>query len=352
MSFEIKTDKQIRIISNDSPVFIIAEIGSTHCGSVEMAKELIYKAKEANVDCVKFQKRDIESLLTKKEQDREYDSPHSMASTYGEHRKKMEFTYDDFIELQKVANDLNIFFTASGWDKISIDFLDKINVPFFKVASADLTNIPLLKHIAQKKKPIFLSNGMSSIIDIKNAYDIISKYEKRIVLLHCVSSYPAPYSELELNVLQEFKIKFPEAIIGYSSHDIGTFIPCVAVSLGAKVIEKHFTLNKTYIGTDHQTALTPEELKEMVNNIRYTEKSLGSIKKIQNSEKLCIQKLCKSITSTVSIKKGDIITENMITTKSPGTGIPASSFYSIIGQLVINDIKADTTITYNDIMIL
>ena len=151
---------------------------------------------------------------------------------------------------------------------------------------------------------------------------------------------------------KEFKIKFPEAIIGYSSHDIGTFIPCVAVSLGAKVIEKHFTLNKTYIGTDHQTALTPEELKEMVNNIRYTEQSLGSIKKIQNSEKLCIQKLCKSITSTVSIKKGDIITENMITTKSPGTGILASSYYSIIGQAAINDIKADTTITYNDIMIL
>jgi sialic acid synthase SpsE len=351
-SFVIKTHNNTsRTIGDGYPVFTIAEIGSTHCGSLEIAKQLIYKAKEANVDCVKFQKRDIESLLTKKEKERKYDSVHSMAPTYGEHRQIMEFSEEQFIELRDIANKLDLFFTASGWDKKSVDFLDNINVPFFKVASADLKNYPLLEHIAKKKKPIFLSTGMASMLDIYNAYNIINQYENRIVLLQCTSSYPAPYSEINLNVLTSLQINFPNTILGYSGHEIGIVIPCVAIALGAKVIEKHFTLNNTFIGSDHKTALTPEELKELVTNIKNTELSLGSCtKEVQLSEESCIQKLCKSVTSYVNIKKGNIITENMITTKSPCTGIPASLFYDVIGKIAINDINADTTVTYDDIL--
>ena len=346
----IINDTKIQKIGYDCPVFIIAEIGSTHCGSFNIAKEMIYQAKKANVDCVKFQKRDIESLLTKKEKERKYESIHSMAPTYGEHRKIMEFTQEQFIELQKIAKDLDLFFTASGWDKKSVDFLDRINVPFFKVASADIKNLPLLEHIAKKKKPIFLSTGMATIGDIHKAYDIITKYENRIVILQCTSSYPAPYSELNLNVLTSFKINFPKTVLGYSGHEIGTIIPSVAVSLGAKVIEKHFTLDKHYIGSDHQTALTPEELTECVSNIKQTELSLGCYyKEVQPSEELCIQKLCKSITSSVFIKKGEVITEDMITTKSPGTGLSASLFYTIIGKVALHNIEPDTTLTSNDI---
>lgn len=350
-SFVLKTyNNTSRTIGYGAPVFTIAEIGSTHCGSLEIAKKLIYAAKEANVDCVKFQKRDIESLLTKKEKERKYDSIHSMAPTYGKHREIMEFSEEQYIELKNLANKLDLFFTASGWDKISIDFLDNINVPFFKIASADLTNFPLLEHIAKKKKPIFLSTGMASMSDICKAYDIIKKYENRIVILQCTSSYPAPYSEINLNVLKSLKIKYPNDILGYSGHEIGTFIPYAAVALGAKVIEKHVTLDKNFIGSDHKTALTLEELKELVINIKNTELSLGSsIKEVQLSEKSCIEKLCKSVTSCVNIKKGEIITEDMITTKSPCTGIPAILFYDTIGNIAINDINIDTTITYNDI---
>lgn len=348
MNFTIKTGNIVRNIGEGEKVFIIAEIGSTHCASIETAKILIQKAKEANVDCVKFQKRDIDELLTKKERDRKYESVHSMADTYGEHRKIMEFTEEQFIELQKEAHNLGLFFTASGWDKKSVDFLDKIDVPFIKVASADLTNVPLLEHIAKKKKPVFLSTGMSTLADVTNAYNIISKYENRIVLLQCTSSYPAPYSEINLNVLKEYSNNF-ECVLGYSGHEIGIIIPCASVALGVKVIEKHFTLDKNSVGTDHKTALDVEELKELVVGIRNTEVSLGkSTKDIQLSEKSCISKLCKSVTSTVDIKQGDVITENMITTKSPFTGIPSSLFYTVIGMTASSDIPKDSTITYNN----
>ena len=348
--YENTLSKKIGI---NEPVFIIAEIGSTHCASVEIAKKLIDVASIAKVDCVKFQKRDIETLLTKREKERKYDSINAMAKTYGEHRKIMEFTEDNFKELQRYANSLNLFFTASGWDKKSINFLDDINVPFIKVASADLTNLPLLEHIAKKNKPVFLSTGMGTLSDVIIACDIIKKYENRIVILQCTSSYPAPYSDINLNVLKDFKDKFPNYVVGYSGHELGIIVPCAAVALGAKVIEKHFTLDKNAIGSDHKTALDPMELIDLVKNIRIIEQTLGShSKNIQLSEQSCIEKLCKSVTSLVNIKKGEILSENMITTKSPGNGIPANKFNDIIGSIVQKDIENDTTLQFSDLYIL
>jgi sialic acid synthase SpsE len=349
-SFVIKNYKDTKSKEIGKDVFIIAEIGSTHCASLENAKLLMSVAKVANVDCVKFQKRDIESLLTKKEKERKYESKNAMAPTYGEHRKVMEFSEDDFRELQKEAEKLGLFFTASGWDKKSIDFLDELNVPFIKVASADLTNLPLLEYIAKKKRPVFISTGMGNMEDVTKACEIIQKYENRIVLFQCTSSYPAPFSEINLNVLTSYKELFPETVLGYSGHEIGTVVPCAAVALGAKVIEKHFTLNKNAIGSDHKTALDPSELGELVKNVKTIEKTLGSRKKeIQPSEPLCIKKLCKSVTSLVNIKKGDRITENMITTKSPCTGISARHFYETIGKVATSNIKPDTTLTNDNV---
>jgi sialic acid synthase len=348
MSFEITYKDRKQFIGRH--VFTIAEIGSTHCASLTQAKLLIDVAKIAKVDCVKFQKRDVESLLTKKEKERKYDSINAMAPTYGEHRKIMEFSEKEFVELRDYAASKDLFFTASGWDVKSVDFLDSLGVPFIKVASADLTNLPLLRHIARKKRPVFLSTGMASMFDVKMACEVISEYEKRIVLMQCTSSYPAPYDQLDLNVLKTFKQSFPNVVLGYSGHELGTFIPCVAVSLGAKVIEKHFTLNKSAIGSDHKTALNPSELGELVENIKNTEKALGhSEKKIQPSEIPCIRKLCKSVTTTCAIKKGEFIKGSMITTKSPCVGIPANLYYDIIGKEVYRDIPADTTIVEADL---
>lgn len=331
-------------------VFIIVEVGSTHCASFETAKQLIFLAKKNGADCVKFQKRDVETLLTKKEKERKYNSINAMAPTYGEHRKAMEFTREQFKKLQDFSSKLGIFFTASGWDNISIDFLDEINVPFIKVASADLTNLPLLEYIAKKKRPVFLSTGMADIKDVEIAVNLISKYEKRIVLFQCTSSYPAPFTEINLNVLHQYKKNF-NVVLGYSGHELGTVVPSVAVGLGAKVIEKHFTLNKNAIGSDHKTALDIMELKRMIDEIRITEMVLGSFeKKIQVSEKPCIKKLCKSVVSTVDIKKGDTITKDMLITKSPCVGIPANMLETVIGKKTKNYISRDTTITINDLL--
>lgn len=337
-------------IGYGAPVFTIAEIGSTHCASLETAKLLMNVAKVANVDCVKFQKRDVETLLTKNEKERKYNSVNAMSPTYGEHRKIMEFSEDNFRELQKEARRLGLFFTASGWDKKSVDFLDEINVPFIKVASADLTNVPLLEHIAQKKRPVFLSTGMGNLDDVVTAYNIIKNYEKRVVILQCTSSYPAPYSEINLNVLKQYQDVFPQVVLGYSGHELGTIVPCAAVAMGAKVIEKHFTLNKDAIGSDHKTALNPTELGTMVRDIKIVEETLGSInKEVQKSEHPCIKKLCKSVTSLVDIKKGEIIKEGMITTKSPCVGIPAKLFEDVFGCVATKDINKDTTLQNTDI---
>jgi sialic acid synthase SpsE len=337
-------------IGQGVPVFTIAEIGSTHCASLETAKLLMNVAKVANVDCVKFQKRDVESLLTRKEKERKYNSVNVMAPTYGEHRKIMEFSEDDFRELQKEAERLGLFFTASGWDKKSVDFLDELNVPFIKVASADLTNLPLLKHIAQKKRPVFLSTGMGNLDDVIAACKIIQNYEQRVVILQCTSSYPAPYSEINLNVLKQYREIFPQAVLGYSGHELGTVVPCAAVALGAKVIEKHFTLNKKAVGSDHKTALNPTELGDMVCNIKITEQTLGITNKlVQPSEHPYIKKLCKSVTSSVDIKKGQTIEENMITTKSPCVGIPANLFSDVFGCIATRYIEKDTTLQLSDI---
>ena len=344
------SNTQSQKIGNDSSVFIIAEIGSTHCASLKNAKLLMKAAKQAGVDCVKFQKRDIENLLTRKGREQKYNSINAMAPTYGEHRKVMEFSEEDFKMLQKEASDLGLFFTASGWDTKSVDFLDDLNVPFIKVASADLTNPLLLEHIAKKKRPVFLSTGMGNINDVTKAYNIIKKYESRIVIMQCTSSYPTPCNEINLNVLKKYKTEFNSTILGYSGHDIGTVIPCVSIALGAKVIEKHITLDKNATGSDHKTALDPKELEEMVKNIRITEKALGlKEKEIQPSEYPCIKKLCKSVTTSVNIKKGDIITENMITTKSPHDGIPANNFYNIFGCIATKNIDRDTTLQYDDL---
>ena len=327
-------------------VFIIAEIGSTHCASLEKAKYLIDCCIDAKVDCVKFQKRDIQSLLTKKEREREYTSPNSMGKTYGEHREVMEFSEQQFYELNEYCEKKNIMMTASGWDKKSIDFLDSLNVPFFKVASADLTNLPLLKHIAQKRKPIFLSTGMGDINDVLKAVREILIYEKRIVLLQCTSSYPCPFEQINLNVFQQYKALFPNLVFGYSGHEKGFVIPCVAVGMGAKVIEKHITFDKNARGSDHKAALDIPELYKLTKNIRNTELALGnSNKEIQVSERDCIKKLCKSIVSTRPIASGEIILEDMITTKSPGDGLPAKMFYKIIGKRITKSIKEDETLT-------
>jgi len=338
-----------KTISSSKPTFIIAEIGSTHSASLTTAYKLIDLAYEAGADCVKFQKRDIQSLLTEKEQNRKYENKNSMANTYGKHREIMEFSKIEFKMLQKYAHEKGIMFSSSAFDKKSVDFLVEINVPFIKIPSCDLTNIPLLRYIAKKKKPVFMSTGMSDFEDIQKAYQIISEHEKRIVIFQCTSSYPTKFININLNFIKTIKQNFI-CVPGYSGHEQGILIPPIAVGLGARVIEKHLTYNKNASGSDHKTSLMGNELSEMIKNIRLTEKALGFRSKLINHCEIpAKKKLSKSITSTCFIKIGSKITENMITTKSPGTGIPASFYDDIISKKVFKNIEKNSTIYPEDL---
>lgn len=334
----------IRSIGGNSPTFIICEVGSTHCASLDIAKKLIDAVKDSGAQCVKFQKRDTKALLTKAGRERIYDSPNAMAPTYGEHRDVMEFTKEEFIELRDYALSRSLFFTASGWDVPSIDFLAEIKVPFIKVASADLTNLPLLKHIGQKGLPVILSTGMASREDVRTAYRIFNNIGVPIAILQCTSTYPTNPADVNLRVINAYQEDF-EAVIGYSGHAEGYHIALASVALGAKIVEKHITLDKEAKGSDHRSALLPDELNQMVRMINDIEVALGiPLKKIQESEEPCIKKLCKSITSTKDIPRGTKITEDMLTTKSPGDGIPARLFYDVLGKIAKVDIAKDVTI--------
>ena len=332
-------------IGDDNPTFIIAEIGINHQGDVNIAKELIKKAKEAGANAVKFQKRSISRILTKEGLKMPYENANSFGKTYGEHKLALELSESDYIELFKFSNNLDVLFSASGWDEESIDFLDKLGVSFFKMASADLTNFPLLKHTAKKNKPIILSTGMADMEIVNKAYELVTKYNNNIAILQCTSTYPAKFEEINLNVIQTYKKEFPNAIIGYSGHELGIAIPTVSIALGARIIERHFTLDRTMKGGDHAASLEPTGFQKMVRDIRHIEASLGSYEKsIQESEKPIFKKLGKSLVSINFIPSGSTISKDMITTKGPGTGISPMKFNEILGKKTTIDIEEDSII--------
>ena len=337
-------------VGGSSPAYIIAEIGINHQGSLELAKELIKKASEVGANAVKFQKRSIQRILTREGLNAPYENPNSFGKTYGEHKKALELSESDYDELFAFANTCNLSFIASGWDEESIDFLDYLGVPFFKMASADLTNFPLLEHTAKKNKPIILSTGMSEIGTVKKAYNLVNKYTNQIGILQCTSTYPTNFEEIHLNVIRSYKRLFPDAVIGYSGHELGIAVPVAAVAIGAKIVERHFTLDRTMKGGDHAASLEPLGFKKMVRDIRNIEKALGSSEKtVQKSEIKVFKKLGKSLVTLKDININTIITREMITTKGPGTGISPMELGSILGKKTKVHLQKDVIIKETDI---
>ena len=337
-------------VGDGLPAFIIAEIGINHQGDVNIAQDLIQKAKECGADAVKFQKRSLTRILTKAGLDMAYDNRNSFGKTYGEHKKALELSEADYRELNIFCQKLDIIFCASGWDEESIDFLDELGIPFFKMASADLTNFPLLIHTAKKNKPMILSTGMADMKMVQAAYSQVNPINNQIAILQCTSTYPSAFLEVHLNVLQTYMKEFPDTVIGYSGHEQGIAIPPAAVALGAKIIERHFTLDRTMKGGDHAASLEPQGFAKMVRDIRHIEEAMGNTeKKIQESEAPVFRKLAKSIVSAVNINSGDSITANMLTTKGPGTGISPMRLNELIGKISKIDIPADQVIMEEDI---
>jgi len=340
-----------RYIGSSYPVFIIAEIGINHQGDKDIAKNLIRKAKESGADAVKFQKRSVDRILSSEGMSMPYQNKNSFGKTYGEHKKALELSNESYFEIKEYADSIDILFSASGWDEESVDLLDTLDIPFFKIASADLTNFPLIKHTASKGKPVIVSTGMADMEIVSEAVNIISGINDSVAILQCTSTYPSRYNELHLNVINTYKSMFPSCPIGFSGHEPGIAVPIAAVALGAKIIEKHLTLDRTMKGGDHAASLEPHGFSKMVRDIRNIELSMGnSDKMIQESERSVLKKLGKSIVSAYKIKSGEIISNDMVTVKGPGTGISPMHIEKVIGKKAANDINADTVIIEEDIV--
>lgn len=332
-----------RYVGPEEPVFVIAEVGINHNGDVEIAKRLIDAAKDAGANAVKFQKRTTEEILTREGLDKPYTSPHAFAPTYGEHRKKLEFSEVQYQELKRYAESHNILFFASVWDKKSADFMEGLNVDAYKIPSADLINIPLLEYVAQKNKPVLLSTGMSTLDEIDDAVEAVLKHNNRLVLFHCVSLYPCPEDKIDLKFMGVLRERFAPLPVGYSGHEIDLLPSITAVARSAVVVERHLTLDKTMKGSDHAASLEPQQFKELVDSIRRIEKIKGAGEKIFYPELQPLrEKLAKSLVASVRIPAGTVISADMLAIKGPGNGIKPSLAGELIGRRAAIDIEEDT----------
>lgn len=342
---------QNKHIGEDESTFIIAEAGINHNGNIELAKKLVDVAVKAGADAIKFQTFRAENVVTRDAPKANYQvrNTKSNESQY-DMIKKLELSEDEFKELYKYAKRRRIIFLSTPFDFGSVDFLEELGVPAFKVSSSDLTNLPLLEYIAQKGKPIILSTGMGTLGEIEEAINTIKKAENEdIILLHCITSYPSKFESLNLRAIKTLKWAF-KLPVGFSDHSLGIYAPIAAVALGAVVIEKHFTLDKNLPGPDHKASLDPNELKEMVNAIRLIEKALGNGIKRPTPEEEEIKKVARrSIVAKIDIPKGTILTEDKITFKRPMTGLPPKYYKEIIGKRARRDIRADEVIYWWDV---
>lgn len=329
-----------------SRVFIIAEAGVNHNGSIDIAKKLIDVASEAGVDAVKFQSFKAEKIVSKYTPKAEYQKKTTDSNEKQlEMIKKLELDYEKHKELMNYCKTKGVMFLSSPFDLESIDLLHKLGLEIFKIPSGEITNLPYLRKIGRLKKKVILSTGMATLGEIEAALDVLRENGSNdIVVLHCNTEYPTPMEDVNLRAMLTIKEAF-KVEVGYSDHTLGIEVPIAAVALGAKVIEKHFTLDKNMEGPDHKASLEPNELKEMVKAIRNIEKALGNgIKKPSKSELKNKQLVRKSIVAKRFIKKGEVFTEENITVKRPGNGISPMRWDEIIGKVANKDYKEDELI--------
>ena len=332
----------------DPHTLIIAEAGVNHNGSIATAKKMIDAAAEAGADLVKFQTFRAETLVTRKAEKADYQKELTGANeTQFEMIKKLELDKEAHVELMDYCGQKGIKFLSTAFDHDSIELLAELDITLFKIPSGEITNLPYLRHIGGMGKPIILSTGMSTLDEVHDALNILLEAgakKGKITILHCNTEYPTPMEDVNLKAMLSIRDEFG-VNVGYSDHTLGIEVPIAAVALGATVIEKHFTLDRTLPGPDHAASLEPHELKEMVNAIRNIEKAMGDgVKKPSTSETKNIPIARKSIVAKKTIKKGDIFTEVNLTVKRPGTGISPMEWDNVIGKVASSDYEMDDLI--------
>ncbi|MCL2717263.1 MAG: N-acetylneuraminate synthase [Lachnospiraceae bacterium] len=326
--------------------FIIAEAGVNHNGNLKIAKKMVDAAVLCDVDAIKFQTFKAENLVSKiaPKADYQIDNTRNNESQL-QMVEKLALSYDEFSLLNEYCMDKKILFLSTPFDLESIDFLEKIGMPVWKIPSGEITNLPYLIKIANTNKPVIMSTGMSEMDEIKAAVRVLEENGAKLIkLLHCNTEYPTPYEDVNLLAMQTLRNEF-DCEVGYSDHTQGTAVSIAAVALGAGIIEKHFTLDRDMEGPDHKASLEPDELKEMVESIRNIEKSLGTPeKKVSESERKNLNIARKSIVAACDISEGEIFNGDNITVKRPGNGISPMKWNELLGKAAKKNFREDELI--------
>jgi sialic acid synthase len=341
-------------LSDDAHCYIVAEIGHNHQGDVEKAKQLIEAAKDCGVDAVKLQKRTNRSLYTRAFYDQPYENEFSFGATYGQHREALELDADEYRELQAYARELGVTFFATAWDFESADLLAQLDVSAFKIASGDLRNTPLLRYIAAFGKPMFLSTGGADLRDIERAVDAVLPLNPQLAVLQCTAAYPAQTEDLHLRVITTLRERFPELVIGLSDHQSGISMALVAYMLGARVIEKHFTLDHAWRGTDHAFSLMPDGMRRMVRDLRRVPIALGEgVKRPLPVEQKPLQKMGKQLVAARPLEAGHVLTPSDVAIKSPvDGGLPPYELDRIVGMRLRKPLREDEHFALEDLEVL
>ena len=335
--------------------FIIAEAGVNHNGDIQLAKDLVYAAKEAGADAVKFQTFKADTLVNKTVGKAEYQKNNAPDSnTQYEMLKALELSDDDHYLLSELSQSIGIEFMSTGFDHQTIDFLVSLGVRRLKIPSGEITNIPYLHHCASKKLPLIISTGMCDLDEVRAAIDIVKPYfgkdfAQNLVLLHCTSNYPAAYQDVNLKAMQTLAEEF-NLPVGYSDHTLGILVPTLAIGMGACVIEKHFTMDKSLSGPDHLASMSPDELKTLVSSIRDAESALGNGVKKPSENEIPIRALVRrSVTLKHDLLKGDQINSEDLILLRPGTGISPSELPNVVGARLSVNLPAGSTLLWEHI---
>ena len=338
------------LINDAGDCYVIAEIGHNHQGNLETARELFRAAKECGVNAVKLQKRDNRSLYTRAMYNKPYENENSFGATYGEHREFLEFGMSEYKELQRFASELGLTFFATAFDFRSADFLAELNAPAFKIASGDLRNIPLLKYVAGFQRPVIVSTGGGTMEDVQRAYDAVMPINPQLAILQCTAGYPCAFEEMNLRVITSFRERFPDVVIGLSSHDSGIAMVVGAYILGARIVEKHFTLNRAMKGTDHAFSLERGGMRRVVRDLKRVRQALGDgVKTTYQSEVAPLLKMGKKLVAAVDLPANHVLRREDIAIKSPSDGLPPYELDRVIGRVTRRPLKEDENIAIEDL---
>jgi len=339
-----------RRIGPGFPAFIIAEAGVNHNGDLNLAHQLIDRAAQAGVDAVKFQTFTAQKLVTALAPKAEYQLQNTGSDeSQFEMLRRLELSPEAHADLWEYCREKGLLFMSTPFDEESVDFLDQLGMKIVKVASGELTNVPLLIRIAKKGRPMIVSTGMASLDEVEAAVRTVKQYNDQIALLHCVSEYPANPADVNLRAMQTMADNF-DTVVGFSDHTLGIVAPLVAVALGASIIEKHFTLDRSLPGPDHRASLEPPELLKMVEGIRIAEAVLGDGRKQPTAAELRTAGVVrKSLVAARDIPAGTILTVDLIAMQRPGNGLPPAMRENLIGRTVRISLKQGTPFTLENL---